>query len=553
SLKDFNELYPRHTSYELQYLVALATARSYDFEKYRDGRFPVRTEIDRNGKLKRRRISIEHQRWILSGSSVDAIPNDIRAKEHCASYYPPYCNSEGIKHPFRLDFSWLDAGLESITIIPEQKCFKLLFGHPLYGAIFMCGKDDDLVRQKKNIRADIDGIKLLCAEKWLRPDTMASLMARDMAINCPDTFQALTAFSAAALVYENLPEATVAIECLNKSILKTKWAAALKFVVLTLRVEKADAGSDARYAEAIFDEITRGFNGNSKDQNRLSPIPSRGVTFACMAYFESGHCDIDCEILSDVFALCVGDSIYAVSELFNDPYRRCQAHTLKHIIGNVGRPGITLLVPPGDPMVREVDPGAWKRADYKPFDGVAQDSFSKTSLHLSFTEGYTPLHDGVNGWGRQNNQAFMLESVVSVFDNGNWVADIDISRTYRSLMICLMRRSGAVRIDCAHQQGGLTLGPDTSLTSLDSWDEVLDLPRGDVIIRAKGNWSARLALLCVLAHRLPTPFNATDVSERSRSDFSRKMTIIICPKEVCWSCICGHMNSHSLYQRIFLQ
>ncbi len=101
----------------------------------------------------------------------------------------------------------------------------------------------------------------------------------------------------------------------------------------------------------------------------------------------------------------------------SDPYQQYGELSLKHVLGNVGRPGITLLIPPQDPMVRKVDLEAWKSANYNGFDGTAEDHFTNTSLHLSFTEGSSPVHDGVNRWGRQDSQVFLLESVVSIYDS----------------------------------------------------------------------------------------------------------------------------------------
>lgn len=238
----------------------------------------------------------------------------------------------------------------------------------------------------------------------------------------------------------------------------------------------------------------------------------------------------------------------ALPQLLSDPHRTCRPYDLQHILGNVGRAGIILLVPPMDPMVREVDVGSWRVANYEPFDGAAQNSFSSTSLHLSFTEGCTPVHDGVSRWGRQDSQVFLLESVVSVFDGGEWVADLDVIGTLQNPMVRRVPTSSAVGMDCRHRDGGAVVKPAREYTSLDSWNEVLDLPREPVVIRANGNWSARLALLAVLVHRLrvdrryKTGGNsraAGGAGEAGCQNVPLKTYITICPREVCWACEWG--------------
>ncbi len=96
----------------------------------------------------------------------------------------------------------------------------------------------------------------------------------------------------------------------------------------------------------------------------------------------------------------------------------------------------------------------------------------------------------------------------------------------------------AERDSCQH---GLVL-PDRVFTSLESWDEILDLPEGPLIVRANGNWIARLAILAVLVkqlqvHRQRGSKLAKDPhSQKSRKDKVLKTYVTICPKQVCWGC-----------------
>jgi hypothetical protein len=112
-----------------------------------------------------------------------------------------------------------------------------------------------------------------------------------------------------------------------------------------------------------------------------------------------------------------------------------------------------------------------------------ENNFQGTSLHLSFTNWRRPFD--VEGRGTIDESVFYVESVVSVHDRGKWVADIDlfaISPLYFE----------SLAPDCCCEGKG-----DGEITSIDSWEEVLDLPENVGVVRAHGNWPARLAVLAV--------------------------------------------------------
>ncbi|KAJ8067786.1 hypothetical protein OCU04_003384 [Sclerotinia nivalis] len=192
----------------------------------------------------------------------------------------------------------------------------------------------------------------------------------------------MQALSVASKIYRVLPNATFSIEMLNKPISATKWAL----------------------------------------KSLTCPV-SRNIALACVAYMEPRF-DIDPDLLSGVLALAFENSLYIAMALVCDPMQQPKPYELKRILGNVGRPGITMLVSPKDCITRSKDPLAWSVVTNHAFNGVAEDHFGKTSLHLSFTEYYVPLiQNVVHG---QDNQVFFLESVVSVHDSGAWVGDVNI-------------------------------------------------------------------------------------------------------------------------------
>jgi hypothetical protein len=203
-----------------------------------------------------------------------------------------------------------------------------------------------------------------------------------------------------------------------------------------------------------------------------------------------------------------------IHQLICDPYEMPHAYEMKRILGNVGKPGMVMLISPRDPMVREIDPGRWRLAEYPNFDGKPDDCFNRTSLHLSFTDYHVPMFAS-GASGEQDAPISMLEAVISVRDSGVWVADIDIIKG--------LEADGPVyRLDlpssCAHLPD-FPLQPP--IMSVESWDDVLDCPDGYFIVKAHGNWLARLAITAVLANH-------------SRM---KNKKITICPPSLCWHCV----------------
>jgi len=215
-----------------------------------------------------------------------------------------------------------------------------------------------------------------------------------------------------------------------------------------------------------------------------------------------------------------------------DPYNSFQTiPEVCRILGNVGKPGITFLLPPQEPMIREQDPNSWKVNSYLPLDGTPASSFADTSVHLSFTEYHVPMYDGSHG--AHDNQISFLESVISVRDKGIWVADVDplpLVNELGSSPIKLARspiRALSPQSPCLHTT---KMNPNKSITVIDTWDELLDKPDGVVVVRTGDNWVARLASTLVIQQRM------------------RKTTvnydITVCPVDVCWTCLDQKYGQH---------
>jgi hypothetical protein len=147
-------------------------------------------------------------------------------------------------------------------------------------------------------------------------------------------------------------------------------------------------------------------------------------------------------------------------------------------------------------MIRSVESGAWRVANYAAFDGAQEDHFTNTTLHLAFTEYCRPVHQTIRG--EQDIRVAVLESIISVYDKSEWVADIDFMKVMEILAQCRLASSSTCKtsINDHRLENVAKLG---TMVSLDTWDEILDPPKSMAVARAFNNPFARLAVAAVLA------------------------------------------------------
>ncbi|KAH6262491.1 hypothetical protein HBI40_124070 [Parastagonospora nodorum] len=283
----------------------------------------------------------------------------------------------------------------------------------------------------------------------------------------------LGALSTVDGIYEKLSGATVSLKCFEKPLLESKW-----------------------------------YNWSSLHRGATR----RKLALAIVSYFDSGSCDLDPEDLDQVIAVSTGDSIYVPAQLVCDPLKRHQPHVLKRILGNIGKPGVVLLNPPQGPMMRDLE---FTSVSMPKFDGTKQDCFGATSLHLSFTGLHMPMYDTNVKVGR-DSQVSILESVMSVRDRGNWVADINIL----DALSTDFDFKPVLNRTCRHEQ---TQASFAGVYSIESWDDILDHPVDKFVVRTHGNWAARLAAYSVLAQAM---------KEKGRSG-----RITVCEPDTCWQCL----------------
>ena len=245
---------------------------------------------------------------------------------------------------------------------------------------------------------------------------------------------------------------------------------------------------------------------DTEHRTRVVPVPifNSGLdplclAFSCLAYLQTGEFDVDPQNFKDAMAIAYEDSMYVAEKLLADPCDAIHNNSIRRIVGNIGKSGLAILVPrrciqykttcrtctndetAAEPIIRKDE---LKLVDYCPFDGHFIDSFASTSLHLRLTGSETPV--STTSLGEIQPESMMLETLIQVYDRGNWVADIDILGALRSVPPVFVRWP-SLFLDFENRQ------QYESLVTMDSWDELLDTPPDNAIVRTSGNYLARIA------------------------------------------------------------
>jgi hypothetical protein len=365
--------------------------------------------------------------------------------------------------------------------------FRFVAGDPNRVALFESISEEDLhPAQAKNLTHTVD---LSVIKSQLENDTMSKTKLLDYLndfISRESRQELLLSLQALATVdniYKLIPNSLVALSVTSHCLSKMPWI--------------------SRQSPPFA----------TRSQFRFSAFPMDiGKTFACIALFESGSHSVNPSSLRHVMAMATGDSIYIAAALLCDPMERPKRYEVRRISGNIGKPGIVMIIPPKEIQDQHSTPD-WRVVNHNTFNGKTEDSFQSTSLHLRFTDYTLPIDIGMHGL--RDFEIYFLESVVSVHDRGRWVADIDILGALDSP---LLRRVSLNQ--CQHDSPmGIEqeLIENPRLTTIDDWNEILDFSGEASIARAANNWLGRLATVAYSVHQgHPT---------------------IVLPSRFCWNCV----------------
>lgn len=377
--------------------------------------------------------------------------------------------------------------------------FAFMFGDSMTAGLFV--KHRDIKSGPENFQLSDVGLrclpKLFRARK-IKPDAFVDALCTS--ISClhnrdKDYLLCLKAFSAAAKLYKGLGNATVDVRVLRQALKDAQWR---------ISSELTSTSNNANHHDS---SATNGLDPAAC--NNLSPILlDRSETFACICMFESGRFNIEPHRVKNAIAMSSAESLFVAAPVLRDPGKLTSHSEVERVIGNVGRAGIAFLVLPEKPMIKPQDLDVWNMINHEDYDSRRIDCFAGTTLHLSFTGSVVPIDVGATS--ARDMEIYMLESVVSVHDRGQWVADLDVSWEYGQWIYA----NGP----CGHGESPVA---DLPLTSIDNWAELIDRPQKHAVVRAHKNWQARLAASSVCLAR-------------------GQLMRILPSASLCWRCLTEH-------------
>ncbi|GLA81319.1 hypothetical protein AtubIFM56815_004963 [Aspergillus tubingensis] len=314
-----------------------------------------------------------------------------------------------------------------------------------------------------------------------------------------------------------LPQATVSMSVINSPMTSWKWVPSL---LHPLDLSASLATQQAR-------------EGSIPSSVYLSLL-SREHAFAAILQFESGTISLDTPDLEAVFAISSGNSLFIAKQLLYDPTPadRFAPYAVSHAIGNVGKPGIALLVSPPELEIREHTLERWRLVNHHPFDGnPVGGRFDGTSLHLSFTGWDGPV--SLDSTSYRTMEAYYLQTTISVNDGGEWVGDVDILKGLTDVQFPAYPSFS--RGLCNHDSSFQTaLLKSAGMVSIDCWEEILDPPEGVLVLRStpvtsndsrNWQWMVRLAAISMASSK------------------GYKCFCLPLDRDICWTCIVGQIGT----------
>lgn len=350
--------------------------------------------------------------------------------------------------------------------------------------------------------------------------------------------QTLGACALALEMYGRLPDATVDPTIVSKmSLADAPWIfpsgkrppSPVQLLVRPSPERSISSSSSRRSTSLSPSERSTSSSSSGRSIMSRSPVEpissrspvrtlSRPEAFACITMFECGQL-LDVAHFREVFAITSNDAIFVATPLLADPQDVPIETEIKRVLGNIGRPGVSLLVPPPEPRVREMNTDEWNLLNHDSFSGEIENNFQKTSMHLSFTQYQQGLLDQTKNEHHIDSNTVLHEALVQVFDSSAWVGDLDVLSTLSSPLI------SRVQCNCSGDtQSSLnTLQQSFRMIIVDNWEELLMPPLDPAIsvVRTAGNWIGRLA--------------AVGISIRMG-----RLTVVL-PNNRCWRCTENHI------------
>ena len=419
--------------------------------------------------------------------------------------------------------------------------YEYVCGDVASAAIFRIVQAKSAVKEVLDAEEIIDTLKTCEFDPLSLLEHLGGLPAMRTSIGPGLIARSLKTLSCINHIYEMLPQASVAMSVTSDGLWKAKW------------MPRSDMWPDLTVGAT--DYRARGAEYQTRGEICTAFEPSKfdlATAFACIVQLESGTINLQASGLHSVLAISSGDSLFIAQRLLQDPAEPSE-DLITRLRGNVGRAGIALLIPPQHSRMREINPGDWNLMDEREFDGNVIDCFQNTSLHMSFTNYVLPVDTGAHG--ACDTEIYFLETVISAHDKGEWIGDLDVLLTFKSQLLrripgctCSSSRDQnhpaivTQRRNASSQSGDgatsenndeNTTSLQSEMFSIDSWQDFLGRSDETSVLRAHGNWMARLAAatFSVSQGHLTLLFGNNGSKDDATADRGGGKA-----KRICWKC-----------------
>ncbi|KAL9612539.1 MAG: hypothetical protein Q9167_002878 [Letrouitia subvulpina] len=395
--------------------------------------------------------------------------------------------------------------------------YRFLYGDQDYAALYVAEGQEKMINAIKTVGSAAEDFYYMFEAGQVAEEIVVNRLFRyfhDAKVDIDPHLRSLKALSSAATLYQNFSNASVDVCVLQMRLHAAAW---LKTLITPSQLENHESAIQTYLSSNESPLPVLWLNESSSTPTSLLPYElSSAAAFACMTMFESGRFDVDPNQLSDVMAMSSGDSIYVITELLLDPWQQTRPGNIQRVVGNIGHPGITFLVPPKNPMIKKFSMNEWSFVGRNDFDGQFQDNFQCTSLHLSFTGAETLFNTGFSG--SQDAEVFILEALVRVYDGGRWIADLNVPMSMASTKLRRIQQ-------CQGQHGDSPFPTTHHIMCLDSWHALIERPEDNLcLVRAYKNWQARLAATCLCT--------------------AMGYETVVVPANACWQCFKDQVPAH---------
>ena len=343
------------------------------------------------------------------------------------------------------------------------------------------------------------------------------------------------AWSAVAKIYAQFPKATVPLKVIENSLIEQKWLTKWGYLRGSQDACFHEHDNDCIHWTGEYwteklkypQVLALPHSSSTWDRFFNGVLPfhiSRAECFSLLGVMETGTVNLDPDDLEEVMAISSGDSLFVAGPLLVDPSTglRLENSSIRWIRGNIGKPGVGLIVSPPELQMKPRDSANWTLINHSPFDGSFSDCFEGTSLHLTLTDYHRPVTLGHHGM--IDAEAYFVEGYIQINYKGKWIGDIDVISGCENNKLKLFGFGDMIdpkATSCRHSAKNLRA---FRLISVDNWDEFVDPPAEGIIVRAKDNWMARLAATYLSVQR-------------------RNRTIVLSTQEpICWPCVRDKYN-----------